>query len=343
MAKVDTRTLNPEELEGVRRRAVELVAGGMTKAAAARVVGVRAATMTAWMQRYEIGGSDGLVDRTRGRRREALTEKEELKLRRLIEGKTPGQLRMDFALWTTEAILWLIGERFEKTVSKRTVHRLLFAWGFTPKKGTRRAWQQDSFAVKHWVETEYPSIERRAKREKARIFWADETGLRSDEGTTVGWSEKGTPAIMTANGRRWFCNVISAIDNQGGLAFQVFKGGFKAGVFIGFLRRLIQHGKGRKVFLILDQHPVHKAKTVRSWVDSHSQQIEVFFLPGYSPELNPDEYLNNDLKSQTVRKRPPKDGDHLVKMVRGHLRKRQRQPKIIANFFQAPFVQYAAC
>jgi transposase len=213
MAKVDTRTLNPEELEGVRRRAVELVAGGMTKAAAARVVGVRAATMTAWMQRYEIGGSDGLVDRTRGRRREALTEKEELKLRRLIEGKPPGQLRMDFALWTTEAILWLIGERFGKTVSKRTVHRLLFAWGFTPKKGTRRAWQQDSAAVKHWVETEYPAIERRAKREKARIFWADETGLRSDEGTTVGWSEKGTPAIMTANGRRWFCNVISAIDN----------------------------------------------------------------------------------------------------------------------------------
>ena len=280
MAKVDTRTLNPEALEIIRRRAVDLVAGGMTRAEAARTVGVRAATMTAWMQRYETGGSGGLVDRTRGRRREALTQKEELKLRGLIEGKTPGQLRMDFALWTTEAIMWLIGDRFGKTVSKRTVHRLLFAWGFTPKKGTRRAWQQDSVAVKHWVETEFPAINKRAKREKARIFWADETGLRSDEGTAVGWSEKGAPAIMTANGRRWFCNVISAIDNQSGLAFQVFRGGFKTGVFIGFLRRLIQHGKGRKVLLILDQHPVHKAKSVRTWVDSHRDQIEVFFLPG---------------------------------------------------------------
>ena len=134
MAKVDTRTLNPEALEIIRRRAVDLVAGGMTRAEAARTVGVRAATMTAWMQRYETGGSGGLVDRTRGRRREALTQKEELKLRGLIEGKTPGQLRMDFALWTTEAIMWLIGDRFGKTVSKRTVHRLLFAWGFTAKK-----------------------------------------------------------------------------------------------------------------------------------------------------------------------------------------------------------------
>ena len=341
MANVDTRSLSPTELEAVRRRGVALVESGRSLAAAAREVGVRAATMTSWMQRHRSGGSLGLVDHRRGRPRVALTVREEAHLRRLIEGKTPGQLRMDFALWTTDAVLRLIMDRCHKTVSKRTVHRLLASWGFTPKKGTRRAWQQDAVAVARWVQTDYPEIAKRAKQEQARIFWGDETGLRSDEGTTVGWSTKGTPAIMAANGRRYSCNVISAIDNQGGLAFQVFRGGFRVPTFLGFLKRLINHGKGKKVFLILDQHPVHKAKAVARWVEEHYDQIELFFMPGYSPELNPDEYLNNDLKGQTIRKRPPRDDRHLVTMVRGHLRRRQRQPRIVANFFRAPFVRYA--
>lgn len=342
MAKVDTRTLSPADLEIVRRRAIALVDGGMSQASAAREVGVREATMSRWMKRFHASGEEGLVDRKRGKPRELLTLRQEAHLRKKIEGKTPGQLRLDFALWTTDAVMTLIRVCYGKTVSKRTVHRLLFTWGFTPKKGTRRAWQQDNAAVAHWVATEYPAIATRAKREKGRIFWADETGLRSDEGTSVGWSPVGKPAIMAANGRRWFCNVISAIDNEGGLAFQVFRGGFKIPVFIGFLKRLIQHGKGRKIFLILDQHPVHRAALVRKWVNERPKEIEIFFMPGYSPELNPDEYLNNDLKGQTVRKKPPKDGEHLVTMVRGHLRRRQKQPAIVRNFFQAPFVQYAA-
>jgi transposase len=177
MAKVDTRTLSPAELEAVRRRGVALVESGMSLAAAAREVGVRAATMTSWMQRHRAGGSSGLVDHRRGRPRVALTVREEARLRRLIEGKTPGQLRMDFALWTTDAVLRLISDRCRKTVSKRTVHRLLGSWGFTPKKGTRRAWQQDAVAVARWVQTDYPEIAKRAKQEQARIFWGDETGL----------------------------------------------------------------------------------------------------------------------------------------------------------------------
>jgi transposase len=214
--------------------------------------------------------------------------------------------------------------------------------GNTPKKGTRRAWQQDHLEVTKWIHKDYPAIAARAKREKGRIFWGDETGVRSDEGTTVGWSPVGEPVPMAANGRRHQCNVISAIDNIGGLAFQVFRGSFTVPVFLGFLKRLISHGKGRKIFLILDQHPVHKAKAVRHWLDDRKNEIEIFFMPGYSPELNPDEYLNNDLKCQTVRKIPPKDNEHLLSLVRGHLRKRQRQPEIVARFFEPPFVKYAA-
>jgi transposase len=342
MAHVDTRTLSPQELERIRRRGIELVLGGMSQAEAARMVSVTNATMCSWVKRYRKSGDQGLKDRQRGKPRTTLTAVQERRLRRKIIGNTPGQLRLDFALWTTAAVMVLIKTLFSKQVSKRTVHRLLFSWGFTPKKGTRRAWQQDTEAVARWVHHEYPAIAARAKRENGRIFWGDETGLRSDDGTTVGWSLKGEPAIAAVNGKRYWCNVISVIDNQGGLAFHVFKGGFRTPIFIAFMKQLILYAKGKKVFLILDRHPVHCSKAVRKWVSEREKQIELFYMPGYSPELNPDEYLNHDLKAQTVRKRPPRDANHLVSMVRGHLRSRQRQPRTVANFFKAPFVRYAA-
>jgi transposase len=314
----------------------------MSQAEVARRLNVRPATVHRWTQIFKKGGIAALATKTRGRKRTALTAAQSQRLRRLIEGKIPGQLRLDFALWTTDAVLALIEQRFSKRVSKRTVHRLLYDWGFTPKKAARRAWQQDFGAVRTWVSAEYPRIAERAKRCNGRIFWADETGIRSDDTTTRGWSPKGTPAIMTTNGRRHTCNVISAIDNQGGMAFEVFKGGFRAKTFIGFMKRLIAHAKGRKVFLIVDQHPAHKAKVVKAWLKDHHDAIEMFFLPGYSPELNPDEFLNHDLKAQTVRKHPPKSDAHLLSMVRSHLRSRQRTPHVVARFFLAPTVRYAA-
>jgi transposase len=315
---------------------------GTPQAAVARELGVRPATVHAWITAFRRGGESALATRTRGRKREVLTEAQVRRLRRKIEGRTPGQLRLDFALWTTDAVLALIKRQFATTVSKRTVHRLMYEWGFTPKKATKRAWQQDFGQVQAWIVETYPRIAARAKRCKGRIFWADETGVRSDDTTTVGWSAKGTPVIMSANGRRHSCNVISAIDNQGGLAFEVFKGGFNAAKFIGFLKHLIAHAKGQKVFLIVDQHPAHKAMMVTRWLEQHSHAIEMFFLPSYSPELNPDEYLNHDLKAQTVRKKPPMDDAHLISMVRNHLRSRQMTPGKVARFFQAPHVRYAA-
>jgi transposase len=342
MANVDTRTLSRADLDALRIRGVTLWRGGQSQVAVARYLGVRPATVHAWITAYRQGGEGGLATKTRGRKREVLTPRQIEVLRRKIEGKTPGQLRLDFALWTTDAVLELIRSRYGIIVSKRTVHRLMYEWGFTPKKATKRAWQQDFAQVKAWIAEEYPRIAARAKRCKGRIFWADETGIRSDDTTTVGWSPKGTPAIMAANGRRHSCNVISAIDNQGGLAFEVFKGRFNAAKFIGFLKHLVAHAKGKKVFLIVDQHPAHKAKMVKQWLDLHHQTIEMYFLPGYSPELNPDEYLNHDLKAQTVRKHPPRDEVHLLALVRGHLRSRQKTPATVARFFQAPHVKYAA-
>ena len=342
MARVDTRTLPPHEIDALRRRGIELWRSGLCQAEVARQLDVRPATVHSWVQLYRTGGAKALQTRPRGRRRVVLTKRQEAMLQRRIEGNTPGQLRLDFALWTTDAVLALIKRLFNKSVSKRTVHRLLYRWGFTPKKAARRAWQQDFADVEAWLTSEYPKIAARAKRCGGCIFWSDETGIRSDDTTSRGWAPKGQPAIMATNGRRHACNVISAITNQGALAFQVFKGGFNAKVFIGFLKRLIEHAKGRKVFVIVDQHPAHKAKIVRKWLADNSKSIEMYFLPGYSPELNPDEFLNHDLKAQTVRKTPPENDAHLLSMVRGHLRSRQRTPHIVANFFRAPPVRYAA-
>lgn len=342
MARVDTRHLSPREIDALRQKGIDLWRSGISQAEIARQLDVRPATVNSWVQLYRRGGSKALRTKQRGRRRVALTERQEALARRRIEGNTPGQLRLDFALWTTDAVLALIKRLFKKSVSKRTVHRLLYRWGFTPKKAARRAWQQDFAKVDAWLTSEYPKIAARAKRCGGCIFWSDETGVRSDDTTSRGWAPKGQPAIMTTNGRRHSCNVISAITNQGALAFQVFKGGFNAKVFIGFLKRLIEHAKGRKVFLIVDQHPAHKAKMVKKWLVDHRREIEMHFLPSYSPELNPDEFLNHDLKAQTVRRTPPESDAHLLAMVRGHLRSRQKTPSVVAAFFRAPPVRYAA-
>lgn len=342
MAKVDTRTLSFNELQVLRQRGVGLVLGGMTQAAAARETGVTAATMCSWMKRHNRRGEEGLVDRKRGKKRILLTKRQSERLRALIIGRHPGQLRLDFALWTVDAVIALTADRFGVSMSKRTTHRLLHEWGFTPKRSTRRAWQQDSQAVEQWIAREYPALASRAKREKALIFWGDEAGVRNDERTIPGWAPKGERAIALVNGARYSCNVISAIDNEGRLCFQVFKGGFRASSFIVFMKQLLRHSRNRKVHLIVDRHPAHIAKVVQAWLAERREKIEVHFIPAYSPELNPDEYLNNDLKAQTVRRRSPDNHDAMVSMVRSHLRRRQRQPQVVANFFQAPLVRYAS-
>jgi transposase len=341
MAKMDTRKLSQQEQDELRINAIAAWQGGVSQAEVSRRFDVREATVSSWVKEFKISGSKGLISQRRGRRETTLSESDKKRLYKKIVGNTPGQLRLGFALWTTDAVLSLIKVTLKKTVSKSTVHRLLYSWGFTPKKAQRRAWQQDFGKVDEWLNADYPNIAHRAKREKARIFWGDETGLRSDDTTSLGWSPKGERAIMTVNGRRYYCNVISAIDNEGGLAFHVFKDKFNSDKFIYFMERLIEYAKNQKVFLVVDGHPTHKSKAVKAWVKSRSDQIELFILPPYSPELNPDEYLNHDLKASTVRRNPPFNEEHLFSIVRGHLHKRQRQPEIVARFFNAPAVIYA--
>ena len=342
MQTIDTRRLSPDAQEHVRRRVVSAIRGGMGKSVAARTFGVSRTSIDAWLAKVERGGTRALKSRARGRpRRSRLVGWQAANVVRLIEGGCPDQLRLPFALWTREAVRQLLADRFDVHVSIWTVGRYLANWGLTPQKPLRRAYEQHPAAVKRWLKKEYPAIHSAARREKAEIHWGDEMGLRSDHQTGRSYSRRGRTPVIPGTGRRFGCNMISTVTNRGRLTFMVFKERFTGPVCMRFLRRLVRH-RGRKVFLIWDGHPVHRSAAVRRWLDANRRRIRMFFLPGYSPELNPDEYLNNDVKSNAVGRQRPADQWEMIAQVRSYLRQTQGRPEIVRNYFNHEDVAYAA-
>ena len=259
----------------------------------------------------------------------------------MITDRHPEQLKLPFALWTREAVQQLIARECGVAVSIWTVGRYLSDWGFTPQKPARRAWERDPRAVSRWLKTDYPAIRAAAKRENAEIYWGDEMGLRSDHAAGRSFAPRGRTPVIPRSGNRFGCNMISAITNRGKLYFSVFRGHFTARVFIDFLKRLVRQ-VGRLLYLIVDGHPVHRSAAVRHWLARNPQRIRLFQLPPYSPELNPDEYLNQDVKSNAVGRQRPRDVHDMIDTVRSYLRGTQRQPQLVARYFHAQSVRYAA-
>lgn len=214
-------------------------------------------------------------------------------------------------------------------------------WGFTPQKPLRRAYERNPAAVQKWLDEGYPAVRHQAKRETAVIHWGDEMGLRSDHQTGTSYGRRGKTPVIPGTGRRFRCNVISTVTNQGTLTFMVFPQRFTAQVMIRFLRRLLRQAQ-RKIYLIVDGHPVHRSGKVQRWVEQHQGQLRLIQLPGYSPELNPDELLNQDVKSNALGRRRPRDRDEMVGEVRSYLRSTQRQPHLVRRYFQHESVRYAA-
>jgi len=235
----------------------------------------------------------------------------------------------------------LIERRFGIRIGEKTAGRYLHAWGFSPQKPARRALEQNPELVARWLDERYPELERRAYRERALILWADEMGLRSDHSAGRSWSPVGQTPLVQGSGQRFGANVISAISNKGRLQFRVFEQRFTAAVFIDFLARLARQADGQKIILILDGHPVHRAKNVRDWVAAHAAQIELQFLPGYSPELNPTELLNQDVKTNALGRRRPRNQEELIGDTRSYRRSTQRRPHLVARYFEGELVSYA--
>ncbi len=342
MTRTDARQLSPAGQEDLRHRVMGAVDGGMSIAEAARTFRVSRQGIYNWIDRIAESGRRGLKSRPRGRPPGiSLAPHQAATVVRMVLGSCPDQLRLPFALWTREAVALLIARRYGIELSLSTIGRYLRHWGLSPQKPMRRAFEKDPAAVRHWLASEYPEIAARAKAEKAGIWWGDEMGVRSDHQTGTSWGRVGQTPVIPGTGQRFSCNMISALTNRGELAFMVFEGSFNVSVFLRFLRRLVRHAK-RKVFLIVDRLRVHRAQRVLDWMATHAKEIEIFLLPAYSPELNPDEILNQDVKSNAIGRRRAANKPELKANLRGYLRSTQRQPHIVRSFFHESHVRYAA-
>ena len=338
----DTRCLSPDAQEALRFRVVRAIRGGMKKAVAARTFGVSRTSIDTWLAKVALGNINSLKSKRRGRPRGTrLAPHQAATTVRLITDRCPDQLKLPFALWTREAVQQLLAERFGLEVSVWTVGRYLAQWGLTPQKPLRRAYERDPVAVQRWLDTEYPAIVKRAKAQKGEIHWGDQMGLRSDHQTGTSYGRRGRTPVIPGTGQRFRCNMMSTITNHGHLAFMVFKERFTARVCLRFLRRLVRQAD-RKVMLIVDRHPVHRSATVKRWLVANHKKMAMFFLPGYSPDLNPDEFLNQDVKSNALRRQRPANQTEMIAGVRFYLWSTQRQPEIVRAYFHAESVRYAA-
>ena len=328
--------------EDLRRKAVQAVVDGGEVKAIAKIFGICRQSLHRWMRAYHKDGEAALLARKKGKPKRMLLPWQCAQIVKAISDKCPEQLKLPgFWLWTRNAVRLLIQTRFGITMSVSTVGRYLRQWGLTPQKPARRSYQRDARACQRWMEEEYPSIRVQANKEKATILWGDECGFRSDHQTGTSYSKKGKTPVIPATGDRFRCNMVSAIDNNGHLYFKMFDGSFTVQVFIEFMQRLVNQSK-RKVFLIVDNLSVHKSAKVSKWIEKNRTRIRLFFLPKYSPDLNPDEYLNNDVKSNAVGRRRARNRQELKANVSSYLRSTQKKPNLVKRFFQERHVLYAA-
>jgi len=277
MEKVDGRSLSPKVQERIRQLAVKAVLDGKKQVEVAKLYGVTRRALSKWRKAYRNGGNSALKAKPKGRPKGGLLLPwQAAQVAKMVIDHHPEELKLLFYLWTREAVADLIKRRFGIKVLFSSAARYLKRWGFTPQKPVRRALEQHPQKVRNRLEVEYPALQQQAKIEKAQIFWGDEMGLRSDHAVGRSYGLKGHTPVIVATGKRFGCHTISAITNQGQLNFLVFKGRLVAKVFLEFLHRLLRQSK-RKVFLLVDNHPGHRSKKVKQWLQEQVEKIACFF------------------------------------------------------------------
>ena len=340
MKKRDGRALDHKALEALRIQAVQRVEAGESPEDVVRILGFNRTVIYDWLAKYREGGLDALQAKAISGRPPRLTGKQLRWLYKAITTKSPLQYRFEFALWTRSMVRELIRERFGVRLSDVSVGRLLKKLGLTPQRPLRRAYEQDPELVQTWLAKEFPKIQALAKQARATIYFSDEAGVRSDFHSGTTWAPKGKTPIVEATGQRYGMNIISAISPRGDMRFMTVEGRMNAGTFVEFLKRLLHNAK-HPVFLIVDGHPSHRARKVFDFVRSTQGRLRLYFLPPYSPELNPDELVWNHLKNHSVGKRFVKSRGELKRVVIGHLRFLQKTPDLVRAFFRESNVRYA--
>jgi transposase len=343
MEKIDFRTLSDAELKAMHRSAIRMLKKGKKQKEVAESLGCNHRTVCTWWKAYRVKGESAIIPKKKGRKmgeKRRLTSEQEKTVQKMIIDKHPEQLKLPYALWTRQAVVELIDQQFGISLPIRTVGDYLKRWGFTPQKPIKRSYEQQPAKVQQWLNESYPAIKEKAKEEQADIMWCDETGFSSEDTRGRGYSPKGKTPVRKVTGKRFTTSMVSAIDNQGQMRWMVYKGAMNIDLFLKFLKRLVRDAP-RKVFLIVDNLKAHHSKRVAGWLQENKQKIELFFLPAYNPELNPDEYVNNDVKT-TVRSKPaPRNQEELEGNVRSYMRKLRHNKKKVTSFFEHEKVKYA--
>jgi transposase len=340
----DARELSDEVLEALRLRALHGCQLGFTEVEIADLLGVCRETVSHWWSAYADGGLDALPHDRTGRpigSGRVLSDEQATHIQQQLRTHQPEELGVAAPLWTRRAVGELIRQQFGIVLAVRTVGLYLQRWGFTPKRPRRQARDQDPEEVRQWLEETYPAIEQRARQENADIYWGDEVGVAADQQPARGYAPQGEAATMSVPDPHIRANQMSAISNAGKVHFMTYLGTMNAALFVVFLERLLRSTTG-KVFLIVDRLRAHLTPEVAAWVTRHGERLEVFYLPRYAPELNADEYLNNDLKGQVNAAGLPHNKVEVRSRIQDFMRKLLHLPQHVMNYFLHPSVQYAA-
>lgn len=344
MGKNDYRTINDTVRAPLRKQAMRMVNNGVKKKEVASIFGVHVNSITNWVKKHRVEGDKGLNGSKRGVKREdkkLLSDQQEKQVQRMICDTMPDQLKLPYALWTRKAVKELIERELGVILAINTTGDYLRSWGYTPQKPKKRAYEQNPKQVQQWLDEEYPAIKDKAKAENAEIHWGDETGVKNNCQHGRSYAPKGKTPVKKSMSKRFSANMVSTVTNQGKVEFMIYSGTMNSDMFIEFLKQLIKDKK-KKIYLILDNLRVHHSKLVKEWVEKNKNYIELFFLPSYSPERNPDEYLNCDLKQGLSQKPSPKTQEKLRDNLQDHMNLLQNDPQRVKKYFKHKDIKYAA-
>lgn len=339
----DARQLSDEALQILRLRALRGIELGYSEVELAELLGVCHETISRWWTRYRTEGLDSLPGGRTGRPLGSgrfLSDPQAEHIKGLIDDHSPADWGIAHTLWTRRAVGDLIRKEFGIDLADRTVGLYLQRWGYTSKEPARRSRKQDPDEVERWLAETYPAIETRAAEEDAEILWTDEVGVDADHHPGRGYAREGERATMEVPKPHIRVNQIAAISNEGTVRFLTYKGSLNAALFLVFLTKLIE-GATRKIFLIADRLQAHKTPEVLDWIEAHTERIEVFYLPAYSPEMNPVEYLNNDMKGEVNKAGLPDNRGTLHARVLAFMENLASVPRHVVSYFLHPKVQYA--